>query len=65
MNFFEIPYRENRIRELAYYKWLDAGCPDDQDMDFWLQAEMEYSAAERLIIGTWNLDYSSTELMGI
>lgn len=49
--FLPVPQRENRIRELAYYKWVDAGHPDNSDLDFWLQAESEFEAAERLIAG--------------
>lgn len=47
----ELGGREKRIRELAYYKWLDSGCASDKDLDFWLQAEAEYVAAEKLVHG--------------
>lgn len=30
------------IRKIAYYKWLDAGCPADSAMDCWLAAEYEW-----------------------
>jgi len=43
--------RTRRIRELAYFRWQDAGCPDTSDLDFWLQAEADYFAAERLVNG--------------
>lgn len=32
---------EQLIRELAYYKWQHAGCPDDMTIHFWLEAEKE------------------------
>ncbi len=41
--------RKNRIRELAYYKWLEAGKPNGDGLNFWTQAEAEYEAAERII----------------
>ncbi len=30
---------EEAIRELAYLKWEDAGCPSGDGFDFWLEAE--------------------------
>lgn len=32
---------EQDIRERAYFKWLEAGCPDGRDQDLWLSAEKE------------------------
>jgi hypothetical protein len=32
---------EDRIRELAYYKWEAAGCPPGDGVSFWLEAETE------------------------
>ena len=32
---------ENAIRERAQWLWHQAGSPEGQDMDFWLQAERE------------------------
>jgi hypothetical protein len=32
---------EEKIRELAYRKWQVAGCPENDGIDFWLQAERE------------------------
>jgi hypothetical protein len=32
---------EDRIRELAYQKWLDAGCPPGDGVNFWCDAEAE------------------------
>jgi hypothetical protein len=30
------------IREAAYYKWLAAGEPESDGLEFWLQAEREW-----------------------
>ena len=38
------PDREQCIREIAYFKWLNAPYPKDTDLTFWLQAETEYNA---------------------
>lgn len=32
---------EQQIRELAYHKWQEAGCPDEMHLSFWLEAEHE------------------------
>jgi hypothetical protein len=31
-----------QIQDLAYNKWLDAGCPDDCGLQFWVEAEQEW-----------------------
>ena len=36
---------EEAIRELAYVKWEEAGCPSGDGHDFWLDAEREVVAA--------------------
>jgi hypothetical protein len=33
------PEREAEIREIAYYLWLDEGCPDGRHLDHWYRAE--------------------------
>jgi hypothetical protein len=30
------------MRKMAYFNWLNAGCPDGRDLDFWLSAEREW-----------------------
>ncbi len=35
---------EEAIRELAYLKWEEAGCPSGDGHDFWLEAEREVIA---------------------
>lgn len=32
---------EEKIRELAYFKWECAGCPNDMADYFWIEAEKE------------------------
>lgn len=29
------------IRELAYFKWEEAGCPLGKDLNFWLEAQVQ------------------------
>jgi hypothetical protein len=33
--------RRKAIQERAYFRWLEAGCPEDQAVQHWLQAEAE------------------------
>ncbi|CAH2601067.1 conserved protein of unknown function [Rhodovastum atsumiense] len=33
------PEREQRIRERAYFLWLEDGCPEGRDRDHWERAE--------------------------
>lgn len=36
---------EEAIRELAYQKWEEAGCPTGEGFEFWVVAEREVVAA--------------------
>lgn len=40
--------RESRIREAAYYRYLERGCCDGHDVEDWLaaEAEIDHGAAE-------------------
>jgi hypothetical protein len=29
------------VQERAYFKWLDAGCPESDGVEFWVAAERE------------------------
>ncbi|MCE9548484.1 MAG: DUF2934 domain-containing protein [Planctomycetia bacterium] len=35
----EMAAARERIRVLAYEKWLEAGAPDDNSLSFWVDAE--------------------------
>ena len=35
--------QEERIRELAYYLWEEAGRPDCDGSSFWIEAEKQFS----------------------
>ena len=34
------------IREAAYLKWEECGCPEGDGLEFWLEAEREYDAVK-------------------
>ena len=38
----EIEAAKDEIRSIAFNKWQLAGCPDDSDVDFWIEAEVEW-----------------------
>lgn len=40
-NIYKDITTEQHIRERAYFKWLEAGCPDGREDEFWLSAERE------------------------
>lgn len=46
------PVSTEAIRECAYQKWLDAGCPEGDGVNFWLQAEAELMAQASRIEAT-------------
>ena len=31
-----------QVQEMAYFKWLDCGCPENRACDFWNEAELEW-----------------------
>lgn len=39
--------QEQRVRELAYQIWEQAGYPCSDGVEFWLQAEAELTPAQR------------------
>jgi hypothetical protein len=39
-----MPHRNARIREIAYFLWLDEGCPDGQADRHWQAAEARLDA---------------------
>lgn len=34
-----------QIRDLAYFRWESAGCPQNRDLEFWTEAELEWVGA--------------------
>lgn len=42
----ELETARDRIRELAYVKWKDAGCPAEDSLKLWSLAEREWIARE-------------------
>ena len=38
----ELESAKNAVRKLAYFNWLDAGCPEFGELEFWLKAEREW-----------------------
>ena len=38
----ELKSAKQAVREMAYLKWQAAGCPDNQSLRFWLEAELEW-----------------------
>ncbi len=38
----EMQVAKKEIETLAFWKWKEAGCPDDASLDFWLEAELEW-----------------------
>jgi hypothetical protein len=44
-----MPDRDTRIREIAYFLWLEEGCPEGQEERHWLAAEalLESNPLER------------------
>jgi hypothetical protein len=42
----ELEVCREAIRKLAFCKWLDAGCPSEGEVEFWLQAESEWIATQ-------------------
>ncbi len=38
--------REDRIREIAYFIWLEEGCPNGRDQDHWQRARARVELME-------------------
>lgn len=41
---------DKQIQEIAYYKWINAGCPHECDVYFWTEAEKEWWTSNKLEI---------------
>lgn len=40
--------KEKRVRELAYFTWLEEGRPEGRDKEHWLQAERTVNIVDQL-----------------
>jgi len=38
----ELQAAKKQVQEMAYFKWQAAGCPDNAELRFWLDAELEW-----------------------
>lgn len=52
---------QDAIRDLAYQKWEQAGCPDGDGVNFWLDAEHDLQSAPSIPTNT-DLDATIDEL---
>jgi hypothetical protein len=43
-------FLDEKIRERAYYLWLDDGCPDGKDWQHWYKARQQVLAAIPLVV---------------
>lgn len=39
--------RDNWVRDDAYFRWLNVGCPHGQDVRFWCEAERAFEGLEQ------------------
>ncbi len=42
MTFQELESCKDAVRKMAYFNWLDAGCPESGQLEFWLKAQREW-----------------------
>lgn len=56
------PNTEDRIRDLAYNLWEQAGRPDGHDKEFWQRAERELGEKEGLDISDEDAEISPIPL---
>lgn len=38
----ELESSKDAVQKMAYFNWINAGCPDGQQLDSWLLAEREW-----------------------
>ena len=38
----ELKAARKQVQGMAYFKWQAAGCPEDDALTFWLEAELEW-----------------------
>jgi hypothetical protein len=54
-----------QIRELAYGKWEEAGCPEGRDEEFWVSAERELFGEEPFSDGGYRIKMEDGKYMVI
>ena len=42
LNEDELKAAREQVQKLAYRKWQESGCPEDDELTFWLEAEREW-----------------------
>jgi hypothetical protein len=52
-----------QIRELAYKKWEDSGCPWGRDKEFWTAAEKELFGEDALKSGGYRIEIKGSQLL--
>jgi hypothetical protein len=38
----ELDAARTQVQQMAYFKWQNAGCPDNDPLSFWSEAELEW-----------------------
>lgn len=38
----ELNSSKDAVRKMAYFNWLEAGCPEGGQLEFWLKAERQW-----------------------
>jgi hypothetical protein len=46
--------RKDALQRRAYFNWVEAGCPDCRQLEFWLQAECEWIENDYVPHRTWD-----------
>jgi hypothetical protein len=49
MNTQATPLSSDMVARAAYFLWLQAGCPNGRDLEFWLRAEQEITGKRNLV----------------
>lgn len=52
-----------QIREQAYYRWQEAGCPSGRDKEFWIEAEKELFGENALEDGGYKVKYNNSYVL--
>lgn len=38
----ELETAKRQVQEIAYFKWQESGCPEEESLKFWEEAEREW-----------------------